>query len=108
MIGALATFGWRQRRTLPAMMRKMILWETLLTAALNLLLTFVLPFIDWAGHLGGLAAGLLLGWWLPPSPGFLKALASPEALPEPPAGAQTGVLPGAGLSPRAGLAARGR
>jgi membrane associated rhomboid family serine protease len=81
---ALVAFGWRHRAALPDGARRKIVSATAQTLAINLLLTFALPFIDWAAHLGGLLAGAAIGWWLPGSPALRAALASPARLPEPP------------------------
>jgi membrane associated rhomboid family serine protease len=61
LLGATAVIGLRLRSRLSPDDRRLlgpVLWVFL---ALNLVLTAVLPFIDAAGHLGGLALGLVLG-----------------------------------------------
>jgi len=76
---ALVIFGWRHRRELPAAARRKIVRATATTLAINLVITFSLPFIDWAAHLGGLAAGAIIGWWLEPTAACLAALAESQA-----------------------------
>lgn len=63
--GALIAFFLRHRERLtPA--GKHILGQLLLWSALMMVFSFSVPGIDWLGHLGGFAGGLLVGWALPP------------------------------------------
>lgn len=60
LLGALIAFLLRRREALsPA--GKSILSQLVMWAGINLFLGFQMPGIDNAGHLGGLAAGFLLG-----------------------------------------------
>jgi membrane associated rhomboid family serine protease len=77
---ALVVFGWRHRRELPAEARRKIVRATATTLAINLAITFSLPFIDWAAHLGGLVAGAILGWLLKPTAACLTALAESRTM----------------------------
>lgn len=61
LMGALAVLAWRRRERMNADDRRALgpyLWGFI---ALNLVLSFALPFVNAAGHLGGLIAGLVLG-----------------------------------------------
>jgi len=80
VVGALVAFGWRHRRLLPQGVQQKLVRSAAMTLALNLVITVALPFIDWAAHLGGLAAGLAIGGVLTPSPGLRRAL---EVSPSP-------------------------
>lgn len=65
--GALVAFFLRHRsRLTPA--GKQILGQLLLWSVAIMIFSFVAPGIDWLGHLGGFAAGILVGWALPPGP----------------------------------------
>jgi len=78
--GALVAFGWRHRAILPEGLRRKVIRSAAITLALNLVITFSLPFIDWAAHLGGLLAGLALGALLRPTAAVRAALtAGPTA-----------------------------
>jgi membrane associated rhomboid family serine protease len=78
--GALVAFGWRHRATLPEGLRRKVIRSAAITLALNLVITFSLPFIDWAAHLGGLLAGLAMGALLRPTAAVRAALtAGPTA-----------------------------
>ena len=62
LLGAAVVLGWRWRARLDAEDRRMlgpVLWGFL---ALNLVLSFALPFVDAAGHVGGLLVGLGVAW----------------------------------------------
>lgn len=75
--GALVSFFLRHRERLtPA--GKQILSQLLVWSAGMMVFSFVVPGIDWLGHLGGFAGGLLVGWLLPPGPrrgGWTRGLA---------------------------------
>lgn len=64
VLGALLTIAVRHRRELPPGVRARLVRSTATAIALNVVLGFVLPRVDWAAHLGGLAAGAVLGWLL--------------------------------------------
>jgi len=74
ILGALIGFLARRHRSLNPQ-GKSILMQLLFWAAINVYFGFTNPFIDNYGHLGGCAAGLLIGATLP-DPG-------PEPRPEP-------------------------
>lgn len=61
LLGGLLVLAWRRREGLSAEERRLLGPVLLGVLAINLLISAVLPFIDLVGHLGGLAAGLLLG-----------------------------------------------
>jgi rhomboid protease GluP len=61
LVGVLLAVGLRHRRALPPPARRMLVRAPLEIIVLNLALGFAIPVIDNAAHLGGLAAGLLLG-----------------------------------------------
>lgn len=61
LLGALVVVAWLRRDDLDATDRRMlgpVLWGFVV---LNLALSFALPFVNAAGHVGGLGAGLLVG-----------------------------------------------
>jgi rhomboid protease GluP len=61
LLGAIAVIGWVERETTLELDRRLfgpILWAFV---AGNVALSFLVPMIDVAGHLGGLAVGLFLG-----------------------------------------------
>jgi len=61
LLGVAVVLGWREREALPPEDRRLlgpILQGFLL---LNLVLSFALPFVDAAGHVGGLVLGLVFG-----------------------------------------------
>ena len=61
LLGAAAVLGWRWRRALPgdeARLLGPVLWAFIVA---NVVLSFLLPFVDAAGHLGGLVVGGGLG-----------------------------------------------
>ncbi len=65
LIGTLAAFYWRQRAAFgPGAHRRLA--NMVLVVALNVFIGFTTPGIDNYAHLGGLVAGLLLGWQLAP------------------------------------------
>ena len=51
---------WRQHRT-----ARSIAGQGIFLLLVNLVITWTVPQIDKAGHIGGLACGLILGWFLP-------------------------------------------
>jgi rhomboid protease GluP len=61
LLGAAVVLGWRWRDQLDAIDRRLM--GPILQAFLvgNLVLSFLLPFVNAAGHVGGLVAGLALG-----------------------------------------------
>jgi rhomboid protease GluP len=65
LVGALATFYYRNRRLLGPMGQRRL--STLASLVLiNLVIGFTVPNLDNWAHLGGLAGGLLAGWALSP------------------------------------------
>lgn len=60
-MGAVLAFGARYRRVLPTDVNAMLQRQLLPWAVLNVIIGFLIPFLDWRAHLGGLAAGLVLG-----------------------------------------------
>jgi membrane associated rhomboid family serine protease len=61
LLGALLAVSLRHRRELPPVVRARLVRSTAWVIGANVILGFLLPHVDWAAHLGGLAAGLLLG-----------------------------------------------
>lgn len=63
--GALVAFFLRHRdRLTPA--GKALLKQLLIWSAFMFVFSFVVPSIDWLGHLGGFLGGIAVGWLLPP------------------------------------------
>ena len=60
LFGVLLMFGIRNRRTVPAFLRRAIGAGILPVIVLNLVIGFTIPAIDNAAHVGGLLAGMLL------------------------------------------------
>lgn len=60
-MGAALSFGWRYGAVLPHDVSALLRRQLLPWAALNVGVGFLLPFLDWRAHLGGLFAGLILG-----------------------------------------------
>lgn len=72
--GALLAFFLRHRdRLTPA--GKQLLQQLLVWSVLMLVYGFVVPGIDWLGHLGGLLGGISVGWALPPAERTRRPLA---------------------------------
>ncbi len=64
LLGGTLVIGWRIRDQLDDDDKQ--LWASLVGfTVLNIVLSVVLPFIDFIGHFGGLAVGLLLPWLMP-------------------------------------------
>jgi membrane associated rhomboid family serine protease len=59
LFGAFFAYSWR-RRALAFYAARVRMATTLLVV--NLLITFAIPFIDWRAHVGGLVAGVALGF----------------------------------------------
>lgn len=78
---AVATFGLRHRALFPPTARARLFRASVELVALNAVLTFVLPNVDWAAHVGGLLAGAVLGWLATPARGTIDALAASQRRP---------------------------
>lgn len=61
LVGAMLAVGLRHRRRLPPHVRRMLVRGPIEIIVLNVALGLMLPFIDNAAHLGGLATGFALG-----------------------------------------------
>jgi membrane associated rhomboid family serine protease len=61
LLGALWAVVYRHRRELPPEFRSRLLRSSATAIALNVVIGFSLPHIDWAAHLGGLAGGVITG-----------------------------------------------
>jgi membrane associated rhomboid family serine protease len=74
VIGAMGMLLVRHRHNLPRSTRTALLKSGGLFVGLNVVLTFQMPEIDWAAHVGGLMAGAAAGAWLghPFSPESIK------------------------------------
>lgn len=64
VLGALAAYLIRQRRTIPPPVFKSLMRSVVLMVALNVLVGATVPHIDTAAHGGGAAAGFLCGLFL--------------------------------------------
>lgn len=64
LAGALVSFFLRHRERLTST-GKRILTDLLVWSAVLMLFSFVMPGIDWLGHLGGFLGGVAVGWALP-------------------------------------------
>ncbi|MGC4001161.1 MAG: rhomboid family intramembrane serine protease [Anaeromyxobacter sp.] len=88
VIGALLTFGWRQRDLLPPGVRDRLVRGGGTAAVMTALLGVMVQNVDNAAHAGGFAFGLVCGLLFQPSPALRQALAAARALavasPEPP------------------------
>jgi len=67
-------FGFRHRALFTPTARSLLFRAAGRLLILNLALTFAVPRIDWAAHLGGLALGALLGLALRPTEATRLAL----------------------------------
>ena len=65
LVGVLVTFAFRYRKEIPDLIRRDILRSAVPSILINLVITFTLPFIDKAAHIGGLASGMLLALIVP-------------------------------------------
>jgi len=65
LVGALAAFYWRQREAFGDVSQRRFA-NMIVIIGLNVLIGFTTPGIDNFAHLGGLVAGLALGWQLCP------------------------------------------
>jgi rhomboid protease GluP len=86
LVGALLAQGLRHWRRLAPGARRLFLRGPIEIVVLNVGMGLALPYIDNAGHLGGLAGGLALGGLLglsPPIEAMLTGRRAPGAFPEP-------------------------
>lgn len=65
LFGVLFVFIFKYKKELPTLLQRSMRRGIFLTLALNLGLTFLIPFISRSGHLGGLATGMLLALVVP-------------------------------------------
>jgi rhomboid protease GluP len=89
LVGALLVVGIRYRRALPPPARRMLVRAPVEIIVLNVALGLVLPIIDNAAHLGGLAGGIVLGLVVGVPPRIAAALRAPPASPPPGAGGRS-------------------
>ncbi len=68
MFGALLVFVYKYRAEIPPMVRATMQRGVWLTLAINLIITFSIPFISRSGHVGGLLTGIGLALFIPYSP----------------------------------------
>lgn len=61
LMGAMVTFSLRHRAALPPPLRAVLGKDLVTWIVVNLAIGLALPFVDQAGHVGGLLAGLALG-----------------------------------------------
>jgi rhomboid protease GluP len=64
VIGGIIGFMLRERQSIPRPVLRGMMNSSLVFAGYNILFGFSIPGIDNAAHLGGLAAGIALGWLL--------------------------------------------
>ena len=79
LLGALLAYALRSRARLPPRVRRLLIVQSLVIAALNLAFGFAVRFIDNAAHVGGLAGGLVLGLVLRPRRNLFDPPAAPPA-----------------------------
>ncbi len=65
LFGVFAAFAFRYKGEVPELLRRSIRNQILFWILVNLVLTFSIPQIDRAGHIGGLLAGVVAGWMIP-------------------------------------------
>lgn len=66
LLGVLLVFGLRYKNELPGIFRQAFSAQGLIPVlAINLIITFTIPMIDWGAHLGGLVAGAVLAAVIP-------------------------------------------
>ncbi|MFQ3580313.1 MAG: rhomboid family intramembrane serine protease [Chloracidobacterium sp.] len=70
MFGALLVFVYKYRHEIPPSVRVTMQRGVWLTLAINLIITFSIPFISRSGHLGGLITGIGLALFIPYSPPY--------------------------------------
>lgn len=80
LLGALIAILLRRRSALTPQ-GKSILMQLVFWAAINVIIGFSNPVIDNAAHLGGCAAGLLLGFLLPPPRPLFEPVSPPVPQP---------------------------
>lgn len=68
MFGALLVFVYKYRAEIPPMVRATMQRGVWLTLAINLIITFSIPFVSRSGHVGGLLTGIGLALFIPYSP----------------------------------------
>jgi rhomboid protease GluP len=69
LIGAMITYGYRNRRSVGESARNMyVRW-----AVYGLMFGFLIPGLDNAAHIGGLAAGIAFGWLVSDMPSVTRA-----------------------------------
>jgi len=66
MLGVCFAFGIRHRARIPRALRDFFGLDLSIFVVL-VAITSALPFVDWAGHLGGGLFGFVVGWFWPPS-----------------------------------------
>jgi len=66
IVGTLLAFAVRHRGVLPEAARRRMIRGELFTVAINVAFGFMVPYVDNAAHLGGVAAGFVIGLVLPP------------------------------------------
>lgn len=66
ILGGLISFTVIAKKNLPARLYRSLIMNLLLLVSLNLLINLIIPGIDMLAHIGGLFAGLFLGYLLQP------------------------------------------